>query len=266
MTNHSDIVIIIPAYDPDKKFISFLKDLTDAGYKNIIVTDDGSREDTKHLFVTAKEEFGCKILSHSINLGQGRAYKTAFNYFLSEAKKGGRFEHAAGIIQCDCDGQHHIEDIDRCADLLRANPGRFILGVRDFSDKSVPFRSRFGNNMTAFVFKTFAGMYVKDTQSGLRGVPRSLIPLLMETPGERFEYASSCLLETKKHKVEIIQFPIKTIYLDNNATSHFKPLRDSIRIYSLLLKYIMPSIALPVAGIAAAGIFLAGVRDKTDQG
>ena len=50
-----------------------------------------------------------------------------------------------GIIQCDCDGQHCVEDINKCADILRKNPHSFILGVRDFSDKKIPFRSRFGN-------------------------------------------------------------------------------------------------------------------------
>ncbi len=238
-----DVVIIIPALNPDEKYISFVQDLKCNGYNNIITVNDGSKDESIEIFDKAEHEYGCNILFHSVNLGQGRAYKTAFNYYLSETKKGGCYEHTVGVIQCDCDGQHHIEDINKCAQLLRSNPEKFILGVRDFSDKTIPLRSRFGNNCTSFVFKLFCGMDIKDTQTGLKGIPKFFIPALMETPGERFEYASSVLLETKKQRVEILQFPIQTIYINGNETSHFNPLLDSIRIYSLILKYLMSSLS-----------------------
>lgn len=256
MIKKCDIAIIIPAYNPDDKFIEFLCDLRYAGYSNIIVVNDGSREDTWHYFDRAEREFGCVIISHSINLGQGRAYKSGFNYYLSESKVGKRFGNTIGIIQCDCDGQHHIEDVNRCVDLLRNNPKKFILGIRDFSDKSIPFRSRFGNNCTAFVFRFFGGLDLKDTQTGLKGIPKFFLPILMETPGERFEYASSVLLETQKHGVEILQFPIKTIYINGNETSHFNPLFDSIRIYSLILKYLMSSLSSFIVDIVLFSVFV----------
>ena len=249
--NNKDVVIIIPAYNPDDKFITHLKNLRDNYYDQIIVVDDGSREDTKHYFKQAVEEFGCDLVQHNVNLGQGRAYKSAFNYFLGKYAK-----TTIGVIQCDCDGQHHIEDINKCADLLRQNPEKFILGVRCFKDKSIPFRSRFGNNCTSFVFKVFCGLDIDDTQTGLKGIPTSFVPRLMETPGERFEYASSVLLETKKAGVEILQFPIHTIYINGNETSHFNPLVDSIRIYSLILKYLASSLSAFIVDIIAFTIFL----------
>ncbi|GFI09416.1 hypothetical protein IMSAGC007_01877 [Lachnospiraceae bacterium] len=156
---------------------------------------------------------------------------------------GGGYEDTIGLIQCDCDGQHHIEDVNKCAELLRKNPDKFILGVRDFSDKNIPFRSRFGNRCTSWVFKLFCGMDIKDTQTGLKGIPKLFIPTLIETPGERFEYASSVLIEMKKQGVEIVQFPIKTIYINGNETSHFNPIVDSIRIYSFILRYLMSSLS-----------------------
>ena len=169
------------------------------------------------------------------------------------------------MIQCDCDGQHDIEDIDRCAKLLRQNPQKFILGVRDFSDKSIPLRSRFGNHCTSFVFKVFCGLDLKDTQSGLKGIPASFIPALMETPGERFEYASSALLETKKQGMEILQFPIHTIYINGNETSHFNPLIDSVRIYSLILKYMMSSLSSFIVDIVLYSIFISLMRDISTE-
>lgn len=255
MIQNDIITIIIPAYNPDEKFIRFVSNLFDNGFSNVITVNDGSKDDTLCYFEEA-QRMGCRILSHSINLGQGRAYKTAFNYYLSEIGDGGRFEKSIGVIQCDCDGQHYIEDINRCAELLKANPEKLILGIRDFSDKSIPFRSRFGNNCTSFVFKFFCGLDLKDTQTGLKGIPKSFIPILMETPGERFEYASSVLLETKKRDVEILQFSIQTIYINENETSHFNPLLDSIRIYSLILKFLMSSLSAFIVDIVAFSAFL----------
>ena len=257
----NDICIIIPAYNPDEKFISFLNDLSSFGYHKIVIVDDGSSSDTKNFFDRAKNMYSVKVVSHSVNLGQGRAYKSAFNYYLSKAVKGGEFEDTIGIIQCDCDCQHHIEDVNKCADLLRQNPDKFILGVRDFSDKNIPFRSRFGNNMTTFVFKILCGLDIQDTQTGLKGIPSSLIPTLMETPGERFEYASSVLLETKKQGIEILQFPIRTIYIKGNETSHFNPILDSIRIYSLILKYLMSSLSSFIVDIVLFSVFVTLLRN-----
>ena len=250
------VVIVIPAYNPDEKFLSFLNDLNSEGYIHIIVVDDGSQIENQYYFDVAEDKYHCHILRHNINLGQGRAYKTAFNYYLGESKAGGHYEETIGIIQCDCDGQHCVEDIQRCMELLTDNPDKFILGVRDFSDKSIPFRSRFGNKCTEMIFKLFCGLDVTDTQSGLKGIPKSFIPVIMETPGERFEYASSVLLETREQRIEIIQFPIKTIYINGNETSHFRPLIDSIRIYSLILKYLMSSLSAFIIDIIAFSVFL----------
>ena len=104
-------------------------------------------------------------------------------------------------------------------------------------------------------------MDLKDTQTGLKGIPKSFIPKLLETPGERFEYASSCLLEIKKQGLEILQFPIKTIYINGNETSHFNPLLDSIRIYSLILKYLISSLSAFIVDIVAFSLFLAIFKD-----
>lgn len=260
----NDVVIVIPAYNPDIKFIRFLEELSTHGYKKIIVVDDGSREDTKHYFEKAAVSYGCSIVRHSVNLGQGRAYKSAFNYYLNNFRGVEYYTDTVGIIQCDCDGQHHIEDIDQCAELLCDNPDKFILGVRNFSDKSIPFRSRFGNRCTSLVFKLFCGLDLKDTQSGLKGIPAFFLPILMETPGERFEYASSVLLETKKQGMEILQFPIRTIYINNNESSHFNPLLDSVRIYSLILKYLMSSLSSFVVDIVLYSFFITFLRKFSD--
>ena len=250
------IAIIIPAYNPDSKFLELLCNLSREGYKDIIVINDGSRNGTESLFNTAEKIYNCIVLNHSINLGQGRSYKTGFNYYLQRySASSDKADNDIGIIQCDCDGQHTIADINKCAELLYNNPDKFILGVREFSSQ-VPIRSRVGNNITAFIFKTLCNLDLKDTQTGLKGIPKALIPTLMEVPGERFEYASSVLLAVKRQGVEILQFPIETVYIEGNKTSHFRPLIDSLRIYSLILKYLAASISAFVVDITAFTAFI----------
>jgi dolichol-phosphate mannosyltransferase len=109
-------------------------------------------------------------------------------------------------------------------------------------------------------------MDIRDTQTGLKGVPTELIYRLIEAPGERYEYATSVLLEVHKAKVPIIQFDIRTIYIDNNASSHFNPLVDSIRIYSLLFKYMLSSLSafivdIVIFSIADSVLSAAGVKN-----
>lgn len=77
-----DVVIMIPCYKPDEKFIAHLKNLKNNGFDKIIIIDDGSGHEYTQFFKIAESEYSCKVLTHSINLGQGRAYKTGFNYYL----------------------------------------------------------------------------------------------------------------------------------------------------------------------------------------
>lgn len=251
------IVLIIPTYNPDEKFINFLIDLIADGWRDIIIVDDGSRPECSHYFDKAVNQYDCQLVRHYVNLGQGRAFKSAFNYFI------GRYGGSSiiGIVECDCDGQHTAEDVNRCAELLKSNQNKFILGVRNFNDKSIPFRSRLGNKCTNIVFKLFCGMDIDDTQTGLKGISADFVYKLIETPGERFEYASSVLLEAKKQGMEILQYPIQTIYINGNESSHFRPLLDSIRIYSMLLKYMLSSLSAFIVDVLMFSIFLTVTKD-----
>lgn len=236
MGKYEKIVVVIPAYNPDEKLLDLLKQLQIAGFLHMILVNDGSSEDTDTIFQKAKEERGVHLLKHSVNLGKGRAYKTAFNYYI------GQFPTSTGVVACDADGQHHIDDIRKCADMLLRYPDGIALGVRSFDMAGISFRSWFGNKCTSVVFRLFCGMDITDTQTGLKGIPNELTKIIIETPGERYEYETSVLLELHKRGVPVYQFDIKTIYIDENQSSHFHPLWDSIKIYRVILKYICASL------------------------
>lgn len=104
-------------------------------------------------------------------------------------------------------------------------------------DGDVPFRSKFGNDATAFAFRLATGVRLPDTQTGLRAFPAGDLHWLLAVPGDRYEYELSVLLKAAESGLPFIQHPIRTIYEEGNATSHFRPLRDSARIYAPLVKF-----------------------------
>lgn len=231
-----DIIIVIPSYKPDKEIMLEFIQKVKENFKNIVVVNDGSGEEYNE-FYNQLQSVGITVLKHHINFGKGRGIKTAFNYVLNN------YPNAIGAITADCDGQHYIEDIIKCAKKLKENPEKLVIGYRNFDESQVPFRSRFGNKITRWIFSTFVGIKITDTQSGLRAFGKSIMKKFLETIGERYEYETNMLIDCKEKNIEIEEVPISTVYIRNNSLSHFNPLKDSIRIYKLFAKYIIASLS-----------------------
>ncbi len=228
-----NIYIIIPSLNPDIKLKKTVEGMLNTGFSHILLVDDGS--DSEHKKYFPEENESITVLTHKTNLGKGAALKTAFNYILDNVPD------ACGVITVDGDGQHTPEDTLKCADELEKKNGAVILGCRDFSGKDVPKRSRFGNKTTSFVFKLLCGISVSDTQTGLRAFPRSVLSELIKIKGERFEYETNMLLVLSRKGISFKEVKISTVYLEENASSHFRPIRDSIRIYHFILSFFMSS-------------------------
>ena len=246
-----DVCLIIPAYNPDEElFINFLDKAVNS-FTNIIVINDGSKEENNGIFNKISDKYpDVTLLKHSVNLGKGRALKTAFNHYLNE------YSNCVGIVQADCDGQHDIEDVINCANTLKENPHCLILGSRNFDEKDVPMKSKYGNKITRLIFKLFIGITIKDTQTGLRAIGNDLLKQFISTYGERYEYETNVLIDCKTNNIEIKEVPIKTIYIEKNQTSKFNPIKDSFMIYKLFAKYIFSSLSAFVIDIILFSIFI----------
>ena len=229
--------VIIPSLNPDEKIISTVKGLIDEGFDDIILVDDGSDEEHKARFEEAKAFDGVTLLVHEVNRGKGRAMKTAFEYILNNRPD------KPNVITVDGDGQHLPKDVKKCIELLEENPHAFVLGVRNFSQSNVPARSRFGNVVTRMVFRLLCGIKVSDTQTGLRAIPFEHLKLMTEVDGDRDEYETNQFFAVKHAGIQFKEAVIETVYLEENQTSHFRPIRDSIRIYGIIIKYILSSLA-----------------------
>jgi len=231
-----DIVIIIPSYKPDREIMMEFIQKVKTKFNNIVVVDDGSGKEYTEFFEELQNQ-NIEVLKHYINFGKGRGIKTAFNYVLNN------YPNSIGAVTADCDGQHYLEDIIKCAEKLREEPEKLVIGYRNFNEKQVPFRSRFGNKLTRTIFSTFVGIKITDTQSGLRAFGRKTMETFLKTAGERYEYETNMLIDCKEKDIQIAEVPISTVYIKNNSLSHFNVVKDSIIIYKLFLKYIISSLS-----------------------
>lgn len=263
MTEHVSqnvIPIVIPVYEPGQDVVNLCGRLKNAGFQEIVFVDDGSGAAYRAIFDQIESEYHCKVLRHAVNLGKGRAIKTAVNYILNE------FPYAVGVVTADSDGQHTPEDIGRCMQSLTENPGMLILGCRDFCRKNIPWKSKFGNELTKKIMVFLCGIRVSDTQTGLRGIPHGLMIRLMNIPGERFEFETNMLLESK-NEYDILEVPIETIYdSKENHKTHFAPFRDSVMIYRVILSYSAASVISAIVDFivfAAASGYGLGIGKAT---
>ena len=77
---------------------------------------------------------------------------------------------------------------------------------------------------------------IKDTQTGLRGFPINVLKNLIDIKGNRFEYETNVLIGLVKNKIKISEVLIETVYINNNETSHFNRVKDSIDVLKTIIK------------------------------
>ncbi len=226
--------IIIPAYEPDHKLLSLIKDIKNHVSYEIVLVNDGSSKHCSSIFQNALDA-GCTVLHHAHNEGKGAALKTAFSYAIEHHEK-------EGVICADCDGQHTWQDIKKIADAIPFHDSSIILGCREF-EGNVPLKSLIGNKLTRVIFTGLIGSKVTDTQTGLRGFSANMLQWLIHVKGSRFEYEMNQLLQAKAAGYHFFSIPIQTIYDNRNKGTHFQPILDSIRIYLPIIKFSLSSFA-----------------------
>ncbi len=229
------MIVLIPAYQPDEELIKLTQLFTAQTDFDLLVVNDGSAPEKQAIFNALPGSV--TVLHHEVNQGKGRAMKTGMTYIKEH------YPDTEGVVVVDADGQHLLPDVLRVCEALKEHPEALILGSRQFTGK-VPLRSMVGNTITRYVFALASGVMVHDTQTGLRAFSVSRIPQLLELKGERYEYEMNMLLGAAEQHVPLHEVYIETVYLDEeNSSSHFNPLRDSLRIYGCILKFTGSSLA-----------------------
>jgi glycosyltransferase involved in cell wall biosynthesis len=230
------LTAIIPAHNPPAGLVGFVTRLAASDFARIIVVNDGSPSSCDPIFQAIERVEKVTLLRHAVNLGKGAALKTGFNHVCCY------LGNHIGVVTIDADGQHLLEDALKVADVLKSHPENFVMGVRTFG-KNVPLRSKIGNIVTSFLFRLLIGQKLTDTQSGLRGLPKSFLPGLLKIGSNGFEFDLDTLLAWKYTGRKIIERPIQTVYIKGNESSHFNPIADSMKIYFTLFRFTLASLS-----------------------
>ena len=222
-------VILIPSLEPDDRLPAYVDRLLEGGFCHVVIVDDGSSQKTQPIFDDLASRQGVTVLHHDVNHGKGVALKTGYKWIEASLPE------VSGVITADADGQHTVEDCVRLAKVLEEGEDALYLGSRDFDQPDVPPKSRKGNKITSAVFKALYGQYLPDTQTGLRAFRRKELGFMQEVKGERYEYEMNVLIACARRGLPMKAITIKTVYENNNEGTHFHPIRDSYRIYKVIL-------------------------------
>jgi UDP-N-acetylglucosamine---dolichyl-phosphate N-acetylglucosaminyltransferase len=197
---NSKIFVIIPAFNEGKVIQNVIAEVRGEGYRNIIVVDDGSKDDT---FKQAKDN-GAVALRHKINRGKGAAIKTG----IEAAKTLG----AAVVVTIDGDGQHNPVDIKNM--LAKIDQGYdVILGSRLMNKSGMPFIKVIYNHVGNFLTWYLNGLWVTDSQSGFRAYSHKALHLI-DTRSDRYEYDSEIIREIYRHHLKYLEVPIEVRYTE----------------------------------------------------
>ena len=242
-------VIIIPSLEPDDKLVPYINELLGAGIKKIIVINDGSSQKCTDIFDTIANIESCTVLTHDVNRGKGAAIKTALKFYRENCSG------FSGVITVDADGQHSVKDVLRMCKTMDEHPDSFVLGCREFGENT-PSKSLFGNRVTSVFMRLLYGISLKDTQTGLRGIPDFMVDGLLHVRGTRYEYELNMLIYAKGNTIPFVTIPIETIYFNNNAGSHYRPVVDSARIFIRVLNGLIQfSASAIISAIIDIGIY-----------
>lgn len=222
-------VILIPSLEPDDRLPAYVQKLLERGFTKAVIVNDGSSEKYQPIFDQLAAMDGVTVLKHEVNRGKGCGLKTGYTYIRDHMPE------ASGVITADADGQHTVEDCWKLAEALTENKRVLYLGSRDFDLPNVPPKSRFGNKTTSTVFKLLYGQWLPDTQTGLRAFRREDLQFMIDVPGERFEYEMQVLIACARAGIDMVPITIETVYENENEGTHFHPIRDSYRIYKVIL-------------------------------
>ncbi len=215
-----NICVVIPVYNsPYIKEV--VEDVLKYGYK-IIVVDDGSSSDID------LDILGVEIVTHEVNRGKGEA-------IISGAKRAKELGFSS-FVTMDADKQHLSAEITKLVDAYEEKS--IVIGVRNFEDENVPNSSKFGRTFSNFWVNLETFKKFKDTQSGFRIYPISILDL--NIVNRRFDFEIEVLVLHSYSGEKCIDVDVECYYPpQNERVSHFDKIKDNIRLSLVHSKLVM---------------------------
>ncbi len=218
-----NIYVVIPALNESKKIKEVINQIRPR-YRNIVVIDDGSDDDTADI----AENTGVVVLRHIINRGQGASLKTGITYALNNG--------ADIIVTFDADGQHAVEDIQHLVKPIQEGRVEVVLGSRFLNKPSIamPAVRKIVLRAAVFFTKIASGVNITDTHNGLRALSGRAAQTIRLNQ-DRMAHASEIFDEIHRHKLAYQEVPVSIHYSEYSLAKG----QSSLSFGKILFKYLV---------------------------
>ena len=220
--NKSQTYITIPMYNDEKMILNVIKDLNNAGYNNIVVVDDGSKDNGYNI---VKDNSNAIVTRHIVNRGQGAALQTGMEIALDRGAK--------YIIHFDSDGQHDVKDLDKMLDTLVKGKYDIVLGSRFIQENKIPLKKKIILRLGIFFTFLLSQIWLTDVHNGLR-VMTAETARKLDLQHDRMEHASEILDKVKSLNLKYKEVPV-TIHYTDYSQAKGQRISNSINIAMKLI-------------------------------
>lgn len=216
----SRLRVVIPALNAEHQLPGVIAGCLELGQEwkeLIIVIDDGSSDETSRVARAA----GVRVVRHERNQGKGEALRTGFELSLRD--------RVDAVVTMDADGQHLASEIPKLLREWEQSGADLVIGSRDHLFGDMVGRRRLANRFSARAISMFAGVRVRDSQSGFRLYTRRFLTEVdYESSG--FAAESEMVVVSGRKGLRIAETSIRLGFVDGVATSHYRPVLDTLRI------------------------------------
>jgi glycosyltransferase involved in cell wall biosynthesis len=214
--------VVIPLYNEGQVIADVVTHVKSV-FPHVVCIDDGSSDNSAVMAHSA----GAVVVQHPINLGQGAALQTGFDFALADAAM-------SDVVTFDADGQHSLDDAHGMVKLLRAKKLDVVIGSR-FLDSRTQMGAvkRAVLRVAALFTKLSTGMSLTDAHNGLRVINRNTLQRF-QLKQNRMAHASEIVDIFSALKVTWAEYPTHIVYSEYSKAKG-QSLLNSINILVELL-------------------------------
>jgi glycosyltransferase involved in cell wall biosynthesis len=216
--------ILIPMFNETSTIGVVISDLR-RHFDQFLCVDDGSTDDSAQV----AEQAGATVLRHPINLGQGAALQTGFEYLK-------RYTAADYVITFDADGQHLADDAALLLRRAQQDGLDVVLASRSLGGvQDIPTSRRALLLLAVWLSRRTSGLPLTDTHNGLRVLSRrAFSKIRLRQP--RMAYASELEGAIVRHDLSFSEHPATVVYTDYSRAKGQRNLNAINILFDLALQ------------------------------